>query len=288
MTTVSCVVESADKLGEGPCWSTREGRLYWFDIKGARLSWFEPQGGRWGRHALPMRASAAAPLRAGGLLLATERGLAFFDPRSGQVELRQPMDLGPGFRSNDGVLLGDGCFWWSSMDDDGGKRPGVVFRTCPNGVSGGLTEPMIEGVHIANSLAMSPDGRRLYLADSAKQCIWAHDTSDLSKRELFASVAKGGPDGSCVDAEGCLWNAEWGAWRVVRYAPDGRVDRVIEMPVQQPSACMFGGPDLATLYITSAWEDLPDGARARQPLAGGLFAIDPGVTGLPLPLFNGW
>jgi sugar lactone lactonase YvrE len=230
-----------------------------------------------------MRASAAAPREAGGLLLATERGLAFIDPRSGDVDLRQPMDLGPGFRSNDGVILPDGCFWWSSMDDDGGVRPGVIFRTCPDG----FTEPLIEGIHIPNSLAMSPDRRRLYLADSRKQTIWAYDTADLSRREVFATVAKGGPDGSCVDAEGFLWNAEWGAWRIVRYAPDGRIDRVVEMPVAQPSCCMFGGEDLATLYVTSAWEDLSDQARAKQPLAGGLFALEPGVKGLPLPLFAG-
>lgn len=286
MTGINCAVESADMLGEGPCWSPREGRLYWFDIKGARLNWLEPQSGRWGRHELPMRASAAAPTTAGTLLLATERGLAFFDPRSGTTELRQPIDLGPGFRSNDGVMLGDGCFWWSSMDDDGGKRAGVIFRTCPKGASGGFTEPVIDGIHIANSLAMSPDGRRLYLADSMKRTIWACDTADLTRREAFATTTLGGPDGSCVDAEGYLWNAEWGAWRVVRYAPDGRVDRVIETPVSQPSACMFGGPDLSTLYVTSAWEDLSDAARTKEPLAGGLFAIEVGVKGLPLPLFE--
>ena len=283
MSSVRCVVESADKLGEGPCWSPREGRLYWFDIKGSRLSWHEPQGGRSGRHQLPMRASAAAPRAAGGLLLATERGLAVFDPRSGDVVLSQPMDLGPGFRSNDGAMLPDGCFWWSSMDDDGGARPGVIFRTRPDGV----TEPVIEGIHIANSLAMSPDRRRLYLADSRKRTIWAYDAADLSSREVFATVAKGGPDGSCVDAEGCLWNAEWGASRVVRHAPDGSIDRVVEMPVEQPSCCMFGGPDLATLYITSAWEYLAERREEAPPQAGSLFAIEPGVKGLPLPLFDG-
>jgi sugar lactone lactonase YvrE len=283
MSAVRLVVDSADKLGEGPCWSPREGRLYWFDIKGARLSWFAPEDGRSGRYDLGVRASAAAPRAAGGLLLATERGLAFFDPATGELDLRQPMDLGPGFRSNDGVILGDGCFWWSSMDDNGGERPGVIFRTRPDGV----TEPVIDGVHIANSLAMSPDQRRLYFADSRKRTIWACQTADLSRREAFAKLERGGPDGSCVDAQGYLWNAEWGAWRVVRRAPDGRIDRVIEVPVAQPSACMFGGADLSTLYITSAWEDLADDARAAQPHAGCLFAVEPGVKGLPLPLFEG-
>jgi sugar lactone lactonase YvrE len=283
MSAVKVVVNSADKLGEGPCWSPRERRLYWFDIKGAKLSWYAPDEGRHGSYELGLRASAAAPRAGGGLLLATERGLACFDPANGDIDLRQPMDLGPGFRSNDGVILGDGCFWWSSMDDNGGERPGVIFRTCPDG----FTEPVIDGVHIANSLAMSPDRRRLYFADSAKRTIWACDTADLRRREVFATVGAGGPDGSCVDAEGYLWNAEWGAWRIVRHAPDGRIDRVIEMPVAQPSACMFGGADLSTLYVTSAWEDLSEQARAAQPQAGALFAVEPGVKGLPLPLFAG-
>ena len=283
MTVVRCVVESAHLLGEGPCWSPLEGRLYWFDIKGARLSWYEPDGGRSGHVGLPMRASAAAPMAGGGLLLATERGLVFFDPRSGEVTLRQPMDLGPGFRSNDGVLLGDGCFWWSSMDDNGGKRPGVIFRTGADGV----TETVISGINIANSLAMSPDRRRLYLADSGRGTIWTYDTADLSRREVFATVEVGGPDGSAMDADGYLWNAQWGAWRIVRYAPDGRIDRVVEVPVEQPSCCMFGGADLATLYVTSARESLSDEARAQQPLAGSLFAFEPGVKGLALPLFEG-
>ncbi|MDB5495677.1 MAG: putative gluconolactonase protein, partial [Phenylobacterium sp.] len=199
------------------------------------------------------------------------------------VDLRQPMDLGPGFRSNDGVLLGDGCFWWSSMDDNGGERPGAVFRTGPDGA----TQPVISGIHIANSLAMSPDRRRLYLADSARATIWSYDTADLSRREVFATVEVGGPDGSCVDADGYLWNAQWGAWRIVRYAPDGRIDRVVEVPVEQPSCCMFGGADLATLFITSARESLSGEALAQQPLAGSLFALDPGVKGLALPLFEG-
>ncbi|THD78265.1 MAG: SMP-30/gluconolactonase/LRE family protein [Phenylobacterium sp.] len=284
MNELSCIVESADKLGEGPCWAPREGRLYWFDIKGARLSWYEPEGGLSDSAELPMRASAAAPMASGGLLLATERGLAVFDSQTREVELRQPMDLGPGFRSNDGVMLGDGCFWWSSMDDDGGKRPGVIFRTCADG----FTEPVISGIHIANSLALSPDGSRLYLADSVRKTIWTYDTADLARREVFAQTIgeAGVPDGSAMDAEGFLWNAQWGLSRVVRYAPDGRIDRVIEVPVEQPSCCAFGGPDLATLFITTAWEYLAESAATAPLRAGHLFAIEPGVKGLALPLFQ--
>ena len=283
MNSVRSVLACANCLGEGPVWSPLEERLYWFDIKGLTLHWWAPHNSATRVFDLPVRASAAAPRAGGGLLLATEQGLATFDTAGGRFDLVEPMDLGPGFRSNDGVLLGDGCFWWSSMDDDGGKRPGKIFRTSPQGV----TQVVIEGIHIPNSLAMSPDGRRLYLADTMRQTIWTYDTDDLSRREVFATVAKGGPDGSCMDAEGFLWNAEWGASRIVRYAPDGRLDRVVEVPVEQPSACMFGGKDLATLYVTSAWEGLAAESRDRQPLAGALFAFEPGVKGLALPLFAG-
>ena len=170
-----------------------------------------------------------------------------------------------------------------SMDEAGGQRPGEIFRTRPDGV----TDRVIEGIHIANSLAMSPDRRRLYLADSLERTIWTYDTADLARREVFARVADGDPDGSCIDAEGYLWNAQWAASRLVRYAPDRRIDRVVDLPVQQPSCCMFGGPDLATLYVTSAWDGLTEEDRAQEPLAGALFALDPGVKGLALPLFAG-
>jgi sugar lactone lactonase YvrE len=282
---VRCVARAEDRLGEGPCWSPLEQRLYWFDIKGQRLSWCAADGG--GREAfdLPVRASAAAPRASGGLLVATEKGLAHIDPDARTFEITQPHDLGPGFRTNDGKIDLAGCFWWSSMDDNGGERPGAVFRTEPNG----RTERMLTGIHIPNTIAASRDGTLLYLADSKRQTIFAYRLDELSQVYEFAHTRgeAGTPDGSAVDAEGFLWNAQWGAWRVVRYAPDGRIDRIVDMPVEQPSSCAFGGPDLSTLYVTSAWDGLSTEARASQPLAGALFAFEPGVKGLALPLFQG-
>lgn len=273
-----------DRLGEGPCWSAREGRLYWFDIKGKRLSWLSPQDGATGAFDLGVRASAAAPWGPKGLLIATEVGLAFFDTASGVLEMRQPMTLEAGFRTNDGRIDVRGRFWWSTMDDNGGERPGVIYRTDPDG----FTAAMLEGIHIANSICVSPDGRTLYLADSKRQVIWACDADDPRSRRVFAHTEgqAASPDGSTVDEEGYLWNAQWGGWRVVRYAPDGSIDRVVELPVEQPTSCEFGGPDLGTLFVTSAWDDLSDGARADQPLAGCVFAFEPGVRGLSLPAFQ--
>jgi sugar lactone lactonase YvrE len=277
------IVPSHNVLGEGPCWSVAEGRLYWFDIKRAILHWHGPGSGTDGQFQLPMRASAAASCP-GGLLLATERGLARFDSASGEVTLTQPMDFGPGFRSNDGKIDPQGRFWWSTMDDDGGRRPGAIFVTQANG----RTERVIDGVHISNATSFTADGATLYLADSSLKTIFAYDTADLSHRRVFAKAeGAGAPDGAAMDSDGFLWNAEWGAGRIVRYAPDGSIDRIVEMPVEQPSCCAFGGPDLATLYVTSARDGLSDADLARQPEAGGLFAFEPGVTGQPLPVFAG-
>ena len=281
---VRCVVKADDRLGEGPVWSPREGRLYWFDIKGKRLAWSEPASDERGAFDLPMAASAAAPREAGGLLMATEHGLAVCDPDAGTLELVQKIDLGPGFRTNDGKIDTKGNFWWSSMDDNEGERTGAVFRTAPDL----KTEVMLTGIHIPNTISVSPNGRRMYLADSKLQTIFAHDMADLSKIEEFADTrgAPASPDGSAVDAQGYLWNAQWDGWRIVRYAPDGRIDRIVQTPVQRPTSCAFGGPNLTTLYVTSASDGLTMDARRNQPLAGGLFAIETGVRGLALPLFT--
>jgi sugar lactone lactonase YvrE len=216
--------------------------------------------------------------------MATDVGLVTFDPASRQLQTVQPMEFGPGFRTNDGKIDPAGRFWWSTMDDNDGERPGAIHRTGP----GSATARVIEGVHIANAMAFSADGQSLYLADSKLQTIFVHDTADLSNRQVFARTdGEAAPDGAAIDAEGYLWNAEWGGWRIVRYAPDGAIDRVVETPVAQPTSCAFGGPELGTLYVTSAWDGLSDAARAMQPEAGGLFALEPGVRGLALPAFQG-
>jgi sugar lactone lactonase YvrE len=219
-------------------------------------------------------------------LLATERGLANFDTDSGDFELRWKWEREPGFRPNDGKIDVAGRFWWGSMDDDHGRRPGQLYCYTPDG----RCETRAEGIHIVNTVSCSPDGRTYYLADSRKGEIYAFDmdkAGGLSNRRVFARVDKGAPDGSAVDAEGYLWNCQWGGWRIVRYAPDGSVDRVLDVPVEQPSSCAFGGPQMTTLFITSAREDLSEEALAKQPLAGSVLAVDVGVKGLALPSFDG-
>ena len=285
MTDVRLVAASANRLGEGPVWAAAEARLYWFDIKGRRLNWHAPARDETGGYDLPCRASAAAVRAGGGLLLATEAGLAEFDPASGAVRMRQAFDFGEGFRSNDGKVDPMGRFWWSTMDDNHGERPGAIYRTDPDGA----TEQLLDGIHIPNTVSFSPDGATFYLADSRRQTLFAYQTADLSEVREFAHTRgqDATPDGSAVDAEGYLWNAQWGGGRVVRYGPDGQIDRIVALPVRQTSSCAFGGPDLATLYVTSAWDGLSPAERDAQPLAGGLFAFEPGARGLPIPTFQG-
>jgi sugar lactone lactonase YvrE len=284
MDTVVCAVDCANQLGEGPCWHPGEQRLYWFDIQARRLQWLTPSDRATGAIDLPMRASAAAPRAAGGLLAATEQGLAVIDPANGGVKLVQAMALEPGFRTNDGKIDPAGNFWWSTMDDNHGERPGAIFRTSPAMV----TERVLEGIHIANTISVTADGKSLYLADSRRDTLSIHNIADLRDVTEFAHTREGTgtPDGSALDADGYLWNAQWGGWRIVRYAPDGSIDRVVDVPVEQPTSCAFGGPDLTTLYITSAWDGLSAEAKRAQRLAGGLFALETGVKGLALPLFT--
>lgn len=280
------VADSGCELGEGPLWDAGRGRLFWFDIQGsALLSLRHGDVGVLTTLPLPFRASAACLTRDGALMTATERGLWLIDPDGGRITPAEAMDLGDGFRSNDGKIDPAGAFWWSSMDDDHGRRPGKVYRARP----GRPSEVVFDGVHITNALSFSPDGRRGYVADSLQGRIDQFDLAAdgaLGPRRPFATLDIGDPDGSATDAAGYVWNAQWGAWRIVRYAPDGRIDRVVPMPVAQPSCCAFGGEDLRTLYITSAKENLPQAERDAQPLAGGVFAIKVDTPGLALPAFG--
>ncbi len=283
MVEITCVSALHARLGEGPFWDRASQRLYWFDIRNGQLFALTPDGQvrDW---RLASRASAGAALADGsGLLISAEDGLWRFDPTTGvraQADAQPRFDAG--FRSNDGKADQAGGFWWSTMDDDGGKRPGNVYR-----FDGKTNHAMISGLHIINSLAFSPDGRTGYVSDSSIRTIWRFDcdpeNNTIGERQVFAVIPDASPDGAAMDAEGFLWVAMWGGARVDRFTPDGRVDRTLPMPVEQPSACAFGGPDLDTLYVTTAWDGLSDQARAAQPQAGGLFAAKVGVRGLVIP-----
>jgi sugar lactone lactonase YvrE len=193
----------------------------------------------------------------------------------------------PKVRLNEARADPSGSLWVGSMQNnvnpDGSPCPiegkhGVLYRLDPDaGVSVHKTQ-----IGISNTLAWSPDGRCLYFADTMANTIWAYDYDPATRnigneRPFFQNFARGRPDGSTVDADGYLWNCRYSGACIVRVAPNGQIDRVVEMPVQNITTCIFGGPDRETLYATTA----AAGAPARDRLAGGLYAIRTTVSGLP-------
>ncbi|QHI98349.1 SMP-30/gluconolactonase/LRE family protein [Xylophilus rhododendri] len=288
-----CVVQGADILGEVPLWCERTGRLWWTDVRRPAIQSWEPATGR--HRALRMHAdmgSGSIALReAGGLLLATATGLYTFEPDSGQAPRRiaDPIQGAPGMRLNDGKADRRGRFWVGSMHDTDRSRTGVLFRVEPDG----QVTAMLDGFVLPNAICWSPDDRTMYFADTHNQLIWAFDydldEGRISRRRVFKDWTHqvGRPDGATVDAEGYLWNCMVASGQLIRLAPDGEVDRVIQLPVTHPTCPAFGGPGLDTLYITSHSQRLTPQQLAEEPYAGALLALDVGMRGLPEPRFAG-
>lgn len=288
--SVACVVNCGNILGECPVWDVAEQALYWVDIEGRKLQRRHPASGDLRDWVFEERVCALALRERGGLILALASGFAFFDPETGAIErLAAPEAHLPTNRLNEAKCDRRGRFWAGTMDDRLASRSGALYR-----VDADLSwRRMEEEIGVSNSIAWSPDDRTFYFADTMQRLIFAYDfdadAGAIANRRVFADCANapGAPDGSTVDTEGYLWNAQWDGWRLVRYAPDGRIDRIIALPVQKPTSCMFGGRDLSTLYVTSAIWDLKGQELEAQPYAGGLLALDVGVRGLPEPRFAG-
>ena len=208
--------------------------------------------------------------KSGGFVLALDNGLHGFDPESGKLSLLvHPEPDEPGNRYNDGRCDRRGRLWIGTMDLAIRRASGSFYR-----VSADRTVlRLFDGITVPNSTAFSPDDRTLYFADTPRHVIWAFDfnlhAGMIGERRVFADLTgrQGHPDGSCVDAEGFLWNAEYGGRRLTRYAPDGQVDRTVELPVTHATCCCFGGDNLDTLYVTTATPSKP--GSAPQPMDGG-------------------
>ncbi|MFN2150563.1 MAG: SMP-30/gluconolactonase/LRE family protein, partial [Anaerolineales bacterium] len=194
----------------------------------------------------------------------------------------------PYTRFNDGKCDRSGRFWAGTMDEGNPNTRGALYRLDPSGDC----QIMQAGIGISNGLGWSPDNRIMYYTDSIKHQIYAYDfdlqSGTIRNRRVFAETPQEYvPDGLAVDAEGHIWSAKWDGWKVVRYAPDGSVDSEIELPVQRPTSCTFGGPELKHLYITSARDGLTAQELARQPEAGNILVLETSTHGLPEPRFGG-
>lgn len=288
---MECVVACENALGEGVVWCPRQQRLWWVDVLAGHVHEWRLSDGLHRVHETVFRRIGSLALRQkGGLVLATEQGLFAWDPeRATSTLLVNPEPDRLTHRLNDGRCDRAGRFWVGSMHDTQFVPEGALFRVGANLDVSRLEE----GIVIPNSIAFSPDDRTFYFADTRKYVIWAYDFSlsegVLDNRRVFASYGQGPgrPDGSCVDREGCLWNAVYAGGKIVRYTPNGRVDRIVELPVSYPTCCCFGGSDLDILFVTSARFPLSAQEQAAQPLSGSVLALRPGVQGLPEPAFSG-
>src|SRR4051812_22610571 len=252
---VECIVEGRDLLGECPLWDEREGALWWVDILAPSIKKLDSSLRVF---PLPEAMGSFAFREKGGLLAAMKSGLYFMDGSTRQLVCAPEKNL-PANRFNDGRCDRAGRFWAGTMVDEPPRAAdGALYRVSPDLSCARMRSSIV----IPNSLAWSPDGRTMYFADSVRKLIWAFDYDPAdgtpsNERVFFDCKANpGSPDGSCVDADGCLWNAEYGGWRLVRYTPTGKIDRSIALPVANPTCCCFGGASFDTLYVTSAAQHL--------------------------------
>ena len=279
--------EQTDILGESPLWHEGHQALYWVDIRRPAVRRLDGASGHVDTWPMPDMVGSIAFASDDRLIVALPEQIAVFDPDTGAIEAIAQEDAHqPGHRFNDGRCDRQGRYWVGTMHNVTRAPEGVLYRLDGRG----RLQRMAGGISIPNSLAWSPDGRTMYFADSLRYAIFAYDfdpaSGEMRSERVFATTrAPAFPDGSTVDADGYLWNAEFNGSRVVRYAPDGRIDRVIELPTRRPTCCAFGGAELDVLYITTASQQMSPAELAGEPLAGALLSIDAGVRGLVEPRF---
>lgn len=285
MHEVRCVQQAGSVLGEGPVWRDAEASLYWVDIKRSAIFRFDPTKGQTGYWPMPAPVGCVAPTLSGQrLVFADAQGFGFLELATGRISrIADPESHLADNRFNDGKVDRAGRFWAGTLDEQCAMPTGSLYRLDPHGT----VCRMATGFLCANGVGWSPDDRTMYFTDSMVRTIWAYEfdgaSGEIGTRRIFATLPDddGLPDGLTVDSQGFVWSAIWDGWKLIRFAPDGTVDREVAMPVQRPTSCTFGGPALETLFITSARDDLDARALSRGPLAGGLFAVECDVPGLP-------
>jgi sugar lactone lactonase YvrE len=285
------VLDARNAVGESPVWRTAEQALYWVDIPARRLYRWHSADGRVEHWTAPEMIGCIAASAKGGWICAMETGISRLAPQADGALRGEPLapvaHALPGMRFNDGRCDRQGRFRAGTMlmDMTQARAVGVFYSL----EADGRLEPLVADLLVPNGLAFSPDGRTMYLSDShpLSRQVWAFDydiqSGRPSRRRLFVDMnpLPGRPDGAAVDEDGCYWICANDAGLVHRFTPAGRLDRSLELPVKKPAMCAFGGPGLDTLYVTSIRPEDID--LSDQPLAGGVFALRPGVRGLPEP-----
>jgi len=264
---------------EGPVWVDE---LHWVDMLAGDVLSLGPDG-TVGRRHVGNVVAALRPRASGGFVYAVERGFALDDGTGTPVRMLPELWATDAKRMNEGGCDPDGRFYCGSMAYALTPGAASLYRLDPDG----RVTTVLDDLTISNGLEWSPDGRLAYYVDTATGRIDVMDYDGdrgLTNRRPFATVETGSPDGLTVDAEGGIWVALWGGSAVHRFAPDGALSEVIELPVTQVTACSFGGANLDELFITTSRQGLPASA---EPSAGALFHCQPGIAGLPVRRFAG-
>ena len=284
------ILSAQNVVGEGILWDSRREILWWTDIQGRRLHRYDWAQGTMRILDTPERVGSFGLVMGGDTLItAFASGIALYDVHRQSVAwLARPQASATGIRFNDGRVDRRGRFWAGTMVE-GGQPTASACLYSIDAVAGGRCH--LRGLSISNGLCVSPDGTRLYFADSPTRTIRVYELIEpegiLENPRIFAQTPAGAfPDGAAVDVDGCVWSAHWGAGCVVRYTPGGRVDRTVEVPTRQPTCVCFGGPDLDILCVTTAREGLDGSTLLAEPNAGDVFLYRTGVQGLPEPEYR--
>lgn len=272
------------ELGEGPLWHDERGELFWCSILAGELNACDAAGNNHRVWAFGEPVSAAAIVDRHTLLVAAASGLKRFDIDSGASEaVCSFVEAGTPIRSNDGRAGPDGAFWIGTMGRRAESEAGSLYR-----FAGGVLAEKRRGMTIPNAICFSPEGDWAYFSDSPSRSImrWRLDPDSgdtIGEAEMFIDLRSENlmPDGAVTDSEGCIWNAQWGAGKVARYDPSGRFVDAVTVPAAQVTCPAFGGSDMRTLFVTSAWEGMDADARRADPLAGAVFALEAPVAGRP-------
>ncbi len=290
------IVDARNATGESPVWSVAEQALYWVDIPARNLHRWRAADGALTQWCAPEMLACIAPHALGGWVAGMESGVFKLDAQADGSLLCQPLASVPhafaGMRFNDGRCDRQGRFVAGTMSIKMDENPGAASVYSYKNNS--KLRQLAGGMRVPNGLGFSPDGRTMYLSDShtSVQSIWAFDydtaSGTPSKQRLFVDMKPlpGRPDGAAVDADGCYWICGNDAGLVHRFTPQGKLDRSLAVPVKKPAMCAFGGARLDTLFVTSIRPDNID--LSDQALAGGVFALQPGVQGLAEPFFKAW
>ena len=285
---VECIWPIEAKLGEGPFWSAAENALWFVDIFSNQIHRFDPVGGVGRSWSAPDKVSFVLPDARGRHVVGLPGAVASFDLNGGGFEILARVEQQfPKNRLNDACIDGRGRLWFGSMDEDQKAESGAIYRW------GDEPAPVQidTGYCISNGPCFSPDGRKFYATDTLDHVVYRFDVDEqggLHGKAPFIHLepADGYPDGTTIDAEGCLWIAFFDGWSVRRFSPDGKRIGEVKLPCANVTKIAFGGDKLKTVFVTTAQHGLSPQALLEQPLAGGLFAFEADVPGLPQPLYK--